>query len=376
LLIVVPETAEELSAFAEWRTAHEDHVFHFGGRHEKGGALHDLGLRAEVCREPINIGLNQGDPQWRIISNLAPTPFMLRGQRYASVEGFWQGLKFDDDADRARVAELSGTQAVEAGRARVGIEQFIHEGSWHPSGGPYHHRLMYEACAAKFTQSEEARAALLATGERPLTHRTRRDSRTIPGALMADIWMRVRARLRRGADPEVEDGAEPDGRILYFKRDRAAFGFLSHFEPSPIELDGERWPTVEHYYQAQKSLDPDYGAAIGNARTPGEAKQLASVPDAKTPAAGRSWFLRTGRSPRPDWGAVKLDIMRRADWAKFSQNPALAEKLLATGDAELVEDSPFDAFWGTGRDGKGLNWAGRILMEVRERLALPTNPDG
>jgi predicted NAD-dependent protein-ADP-ribosyltransferase YbiA (DUF1768 family) len=48
----------------------------------------------------------------------------------------------------------------------------------------------------------------------------------------------------------------PDGRILYFARDRAAFGFLSHFHPSPIALDGETWPTVEHFYQAQKSDDP------------------------------------------------------------------------------------------------------------------------
>jgi predicted NAD-dependent protein-ADP-ribosyltransferase YbiA (DUF1768 family) len=36
----------------------------------------------------------------------------------------------------------------------------------------------------------------------------------------------------------------------------------------------------------------------------------------------------------------------------------------------LIEDSPFDAFWGTGRDGDGLNWAGRILMEIRRKLRL------
>ncbi len=66
---------------------------------------------------------------------------------------------------------------------------------------------------------------------------------------------------------------------------------------------------------------------------------------------------------------MKLDIMRRADFAKFSQNPELGAFLLATGDAELVEDSPSDAFWGNGKDGSGLNWAGRVLMEVRAKLA-------
>lgn len=39
-----------------------------------------------------------------------------------------------------------------------------------------------------------------------------------------------------------------DNRILYFGRDRAVFGFLSHFHSAPVVLDGEVWPTVEHYY--------------------------------------------------------------------------------------------------------------------------------
>lgn len=47
-----------------------------------------------------------------------------------------------------------------------------------------------------------------------------------------------------------------DGRILYFSRDRTDFGFLSHFHPSPIELEGEAWRAAEHYYQAQKFDDP------------------------------------------------------------------------------------------------------------------------
>ncbi len=63
--------------------------------------------------------------------------------------------------------------------------------------------------------------------------------------------------------------------------------------------------------------------------------------------------------------------MRGADWARFSQNPDLARLLLETGDAELVEDSPFEPFWGVGPDGAGLNWAGRVLMEVRARLRMP-----
>ena len=41
---------------------------------------------------------------------------------------------------------------------------------------------------------------------------------------------------------------------------------------------------------------------------------------------------------------------------------------MRTGDAEIVEDSAFDTFWGVGGDGTGLNWLGRILMETRTAL--------
>lgn len=165
-----------------------------------------------------------------------------------------------------------------------------------------------------------------------------------------------------------------DNRILYFARDREIFGFLSHFHPSPIELDGEIWPTVEHYYQAQKSFDPAYRQAVRAAVSPGKAKRLAAPPDSPRRVSYQSWFRRNGTQPRSDWHEVKLEIMRRAEAAKYSQKLKLAELLLATGKAELIEDSPSEPFWGIGPSGQGLNWAGRILMEIREDLlanALP-----
>jgi N-glycosidase YbiA len=145
------------------------------------------------------------------------------------------------------------------------------------------------------------------------------------------------------------------------------FGFLSHFHPAPILLEGEVWPTVEHYYQAQKSFDPACRQAIRDAATPGRAKRLAAPPDLPRRVSGQSWFRKNGASPRPDWHAVKLEIMRRADLAKFTQHADLADLLQATGDAELVEDSPSEPYWGIGPDGQGSNWAGRVLMEVREK---------
>lgn len=161
-----------------------------------------------------------------------------------------------------------------------------------------------------------------------------------------------------------------DNRILYYNRDRDAFGCFSHFHPAKIIVDGEEWKTAEHYYQSRKSIDPDYVQAIREAISPGHAKQLGAPPAAPRKVSGQSWFRRQGKAPRADWHEVKLDIMRRTDWAKFSQHPELAAILMATGDAELVEDSPREPYWGVGPDGNGFNWAGKVLMEVRDRLRI------
>ena len=71
---------------------------------------------------------------------------------------------------------------------------------------------------------------------------------------------------------------------------------------------------------------------------------------------------------RPDWNEAKTQVMARAVGAKFEQNRALREKLLATGAAELIHFSKSDPFWGRDRDGKGENRLGEILMALREEL--------
>ena len=162
----------------------------------------------------------------------------------------------------------------------------------------------------------------------------------------------------------------PDNRILYYSRDRETFGFLSHFHPSPIVVEGEPWPTVEHFYQAQKSPIVAYRSAIRAAEHPGHVKRLSAPPDGKARLVKGSWFAKNGKTPRADWQEVKLDIMRCGDQAKFSQNPDLAALLLATRDADLIEDAVNDAFWGIGKEGNGANWAGRILMDIRDGLRV------
>jgi predicted NAD-dependent protein-ADP-ribosyltransferase YbiA (DUF1768 family) len=197
LFVVTPENAAEREAWAAWRLTMADHVFHLADGTGDGAPFHDLGPRALACRDPINIVFDQVEACWRPISNLAHTPFTLDGRHYASVEGFWQGLKFDKDAERRRVASLWGLDAKKAAGSAPAGASFHYNGQAHPFGGPEHHGLMLQACRAKFAQNLEASEALLATGDRILVHRTPRDSKTIPGALMADIWTRIRATLQR-----------------------------------------------------------------------------------------------------------------------------------------------------------------------------------
>ena len=85
--------------------------------------------------------------------------------------------------------------AKRAGEEAIPAESFKYEGQKITPGTYAHWKLMERACWAKFTQNEEAREALLATGKRPLTHVMRRDSTTIPGAIMSEIWTRIRTRL-------------------------------------------------------------------------------------------------------------------------------------------------------------------------------------
>jgi predicted NAD-dependent protein-ADP-ribosyltransferase YbiA (DUF1768 family) len=210
VLVVTTQTAEEREAFAAWRRAAAGHVFSFDGGTDEGGALLDLGPRADALREPINIHFDEGEASVLPIGNLALAPFTLGGRPYASVEGFWQGLKFASEDDRARVAALWGKPAKRAAYGQPNQEVFVYNGRSYATGGADHRELMLQACRAKFSQNLEARDALLATGDRPLTHRVRRDSKTIPAVLMADIWMRIRSELRqtrRGdGTPKTFDG--------------------------------------------------------------------------------------------------------------------------------------------------------------------------
>lgn len=123
--------------------------------------------------------------------------------------------------------------------------------------------------------------------------------------------------------------------------------FLSNFFPAPVVLDGVTFPTVEHAYQAAKTLHRPSREVVRRAVTPGQAKRL-----------GRTLILR------PDWEAVKLQVMEALLRQKFA-DPALRAKLRAL-PGEIVEENTWnDTWWGRCR-GRGENHLGRLLMRIRD----------
>jgi predicted NAD-dependent protein-ADP-ribosyltransferase YbiA (DUF1768 family) len=193
-LVLVPEGEEERLALAAWKVTHADFAFAAAENSGTGATLTALGPRVEACREPINVTSNSPDPI-RLIANFAPTPFELDGQRYACVEAFWQSLRFPVE-ERSRIAALAGPVAKQISEKQPYGSHVVYDGHTIPVGAFDHWQLMRRACQAKFEQNENARATLLATGDRPLIHVVHRDSRTIPGVIMAQIWMELRARFR------------------------------------------------------------------------------------------------------------------------------------------------------------------------------------
>lgn len=131
---------------------------------------------------------------------------------------------------------------------------------------------------------------------------------------------------------------------------RGEYAFLSNFQKCNVEFEGDVYPTVEHAFQAAKTFDMEERKRILSFASPVIAKRI-----------GRKAGLRA------DWEDVKCDIMKELLKKKF-ENPELAEKLLATGDSELIEGNNHgDRFWGM-VNGVGKNMLGRLLMEVRDDL--------
>lgn len=169
----------------------------------------------------------------------------------------------------------------------------------------------------------------------------------------------------------VARGARPD--LLFFwghtppKNGSIGRHVLSQWFPARFVVDGVAYPTAEHFMMAEK------------ARLFGDDETRREILDAAGPAKAKELGRKVRGYDDDKWLANRFEIVVAASVAKFSQNPALREFLLGTGDRVLVEASPKDRIWGIGLAESdaaasepaawpGLNLLGFALMEARDRI--------
>ncbi|AKM80189.1 TPA: DUF1768 domain-containing protein [Candidatus Saccharibacteria bacterium] len=136
--------------------------------------------------------------------------------------------------------------------------------------------------------------------------------------------------------------------------------FIFHnFSAHAIKIDGVIYPTAEHAFHAQKF----------------ESEELRSrIVACPSPIAAFTLGKELKPQHRSDWNEVKVDVLTNIIRQKALQNPDVKEALLRTGVEEIVEVNPKDSFWGSGADGKGWNYTGKILMKIREELKGTVSP--
>lgn len=148
-----------------------------------------------------------------------------------------------------------------------------------------------------------------------------------------------------------------DGEIRFYRASERPWGAFSNLYRREVEFDGMVYATSEHAYQAGKARKPEVRDWLMAAPTPA----LLAM------AAHGLYYWDVA----PGWSQSKFDRMRRVLRAKFTQHPDLAELLLSTGDARLVEsatvDNEVNRLWGE-VDGEGRNMLGVMLMELRAEL--------
>lgn len=129
--------------------------------------------------------------------------------------------------------------------------------------------------------------------------------------------------------------------------------FLSNFANYGFVAGGVTWPTVEHFFQAMKTLDSKEREEIRCLKTPAEVRRV-----------GKRVQLRK------DWHEVRLSVMEYAVLKKFEQNATIAKWLFRCSDEDLTEENSWgDTFWGTCK-GEGQNHLGLILRKVRDHLKI------
>lgn len=138
---------------------------------------------------------------------------------------------------------------------------------------------------------------------------------------------------------------------IKFYKSVEPYGYLNNFRKAPMFIYNAWYKNVEAAYQSRKTFSLEEQESIRLASNPRTARDLGQVV-----------------SIRSDWDQVKYQIMAECILAKFVQHKDLRERLLSTGNEQLIEDSETDFYWGCGADGTGQNNLGKILMITRSLI--------
>lgn len=140
---------------------------------------------------------------------------------------------------------------------------------------------------------------------------------------------------------------------IKFYKEFGEYGYLATYSNHGFYKDGVYYKTSEHYFQSKKFDDIAVVNKIINAATPKEASNI-----------GRDRLNKK----RDNWRDIKKDIMFEAVLYKFEQNEDIKQKLLSTGDEEIIEETVKENYWGIGPNYDGENNYGKILCKVRDYL--------
>jgi ribA/ribD-fused uncharacterized protein len=152
---------------------------------------------------------------------------------------------------------------------------------------------------------------------------------------------------------------EQEKKLLTLTRDDPNH-LLASYSKHAFVLDDFEWPSVEHYYQAMKFDEAEYREKIRQAPHPAEASAL-----------GKS----RGHQKRKGWKKVSVTYMTRGTYLKCRTHPEVAQMLLNSDQMEIKDISQYNYFWGSGRDLRGSNTFGKMLMGVRKKLREEMNKE-
>jgi ribA/ribD-fused uncharacterized protein len=172
--------------------------------------------------------------------------------------------------------------------------------------------------------------------------------------------------LKAKVPKEVEPGQEP---VFFFSGNPALNEFkeFSNMYEAPFQVEGQTFPTVEHYFQWSK------------ARQFGDAAAQGKIMKTSSPKSVKSIGKKVIGFKEEEWAETKDRVMAAALKAKFMQHPELLKKLRETGTRRIAEADPRSKYWGIGTSADtskakdperwpGKNKLGQILEALRAEL--------